>query len=329
MTQPLVTIVATVFSRTQFLEEALQSAVDQTYRKLEIIVTDDANSERVRSTCAKFASDARIRYRSNLSTLGAPLNIRAALAESSGEYVVILNDDDIMEPFMIETLLPPLQEDERCIVSFGDHWIIDLQGNILREATDRNTRFWRRDRIAAGKIDNPFSIALRGGIPFVMGTVFRNAACSREWLAPNVEGAYDSWLALQLSLSGGDFYFNPRRVFKYRVHAKSESARVAAEKARAQVFIFSNLATDPRAYPEHSYIRRTLAHFLFVLGRDRLYFEERSSAREAFVHSLKQHMSARSLLGAALTWIPGNVHRLILRLWRLVRGIEAELPAKH
>lgn len=326
--QPLVTIIVTVFNRTEFLQEALQSAVDQTYHNLEIIVADDANSEHVRSICRNFANDARVRYRSNASTLGAPLNIRGALEDCSGKYVAILNDDDVMEPFMIETLLPPLQASKGRVVSFADHWIIDSRGTLLPEATERNTRFWRRDRIAAGKIDKPFRIALRGGIPFVMGTVFRKAACSREWLVPEVEGAYDSWLAVQLALGGGDFYFNPTRVLKYRVHEKSESARLAAEKAKAQVFVFSKLLSDPRTYSERQYIRRTLAHFFFVLGRDRLYFDECSSAREAFARSLKQRTSAKALLGTLLTWIPRSLQRPILRLWRVSRGIEAELPAK-
>src|SRR5438045_7355438 len=131
MTQPLVSIILTVFNRTTYLEEAIKSAAEQAYSNLEIIVTDDSNSQLIRAICAKCESDSRITYRANASTLGAPLNVRAALQEASGDYVVILNDDDVMEPFMIDTLMPPLESDSSCIVSFGDHWIIDQSGHIL------------------------------------------------------------------------------------------------------------------------------------------------------------------------------------------------------
>src|SRR6266404_2839951 len=261
MSQPLVTIIITVFNRTEYLAEAIKSAIDQSLQNLEIIVTDDSNSKSIQEICSKFASDNRVRYRANPSVLGAPLNIRAALEEASGEYVVILNDDDIMEPFMIDTLLAPLLKDSKGVVSFADHWIINANGEVLDHETDRNTRFWGRDRICAGKIADTLALTVRGGVPFVMGTIFRRVSCLGRWFVRDVEGAYDSWLALQLALSGGGFYFNPTRVLRYRVHDASESARLAADKAKAQVFIFSALVNDPRAYRELGYIRRTLAHF--------------------------------------------------------------------
>ena len=327
MTEPLVTIILTVFRRTTYLDEAIKSVLGQTCGDLEVIVTDDSDSESIRNTCATFQHDARLRYRTNSSVLGAPLNIRAGLREAAGDYVVILNDDDVMEPFMIETLLPPLKADKDCVVSFGDHWIIDKNGKVAVTETERNTRRWGRDQIPSGKIDNAFGLALRGGIPFVMGTIFRRSACDEKWFVPQVAGAYDSWLALQLALQGGRFYFNTARVFRYRVHSASESARLAAEKASAQVFIFTQLAYDSRTRKERGFIRRTLSHFLFVLGRDRLYFGSRSLAREAFLRSLRYATSVRALIGTALTFIPISMQRPILRSWRSARGIREDLPS--
>jgi glycosyltransferase involved in cell wall biosynthesis len=327
MAQPLVTIVLTVFRRTTYLNEAIKSALGQTCGDLEVIVTDDSDSESICNTCAVFQHDSRLRYRANRSVLGAPLNIRAALQEAAGDYVVILNDDDVMEPFMVETLLPPLTSDKDCVVSFGDHWIIGADGNVSVTETERNTRRWGRDHIPSGKIQNAFGLALRGGIPFVMGTVFRRSACYEKWFIREVAGAYDSWLALQLALDGGAFYFNPARVFRYRVHSASESARLAAEKASAQVFIFAQLAHDSRTRKERGFIRRTLSHFLFVLGRDRLYFGSPSSARRAFLSSLRYAVSVRALTGTALTFIPIWMQRPILRSWRSARRIREDLPS--
>ena len=326
MTQSLVSIILTVFDRVRYLEEAINSALGQTYPNLEVLVTDDADSEDVRKIVGKYSSDSRIRYRKNDAVLGAPLNIRAAFNEIAGEYVVILNDDDVMEPQMVETLLPPLSLDPNCAVSFGDHWIIDDAGEISLRETEENTKRWGRDRISGGKIDNPLELALRGGIPFVMGTVFRRTACSDSWLTREVEGAYDSWLALQLALTNRTFYYNPTRVFRYRVHAASESARVSAEKAKAQMFIFSELLRDARADRERSFIRKTLAHFHFVLGRDRLYFGNCCQAREAFLNSLRHAISFRAAIGTLFTFIPISIQRWVLQSWRSLRGIRTDLP---
>ena len=185
MTKPVVTIIITVFKRTEYLAEAIKSAVDQTYQNLEIIVTDDSNLQLVREICSSFASDNRVRYRNNPSVLGAPLNIRAALEETSGEYIVILNDDDMMESFMVATLVPPLLVNPSCVVSFADHWIVNEQGAVSVDESTQNTRRWGRDTVGAGIVTNPFALAIRGGIPLLSDTVLGKIECSRSGPSPS------------------------------------------------------------------------------------------------------------------------------------------------
>jgi glycosyltransferase involved in cell wall biosynthesis len=50
--EPLVTIIVTVFKRVEFLREALESALAQTFESYEIIVTDDANTEAAKNICS-------------------------------------------------------------------------------------------------------------------------------------------------------------------------------------------------------------------------------------------------------------------------------------
>jgi len=61
MSHPLVTVVVTVYQRTDFLASALESVVAQTFRDLEVIVADDSGNAGARSIVARF-SDPRIRY---------------------------------------------------------------------------------------------------------------------------------------------------------------------------------------------------------------------------------------------------------------------------
>ena len=87
---PLVSVVITVggihFNRTCYLEEAITSVLRQTLPSLELIVTDDSDSEESKLICAKFEADGRLKYRSNPRPLGAPLNVAKALDAARGKY---------------------------------------------------------------------------------------------------------------------------------------------------------------------------------------------------------------------------------------------------
>ena len=241
MNKPLVSVVMTVFKRTEYLEEAIKSVLNQTFKDFELIITDDANTEAARAISQRFSYDTRVRYRSNPTILGAPLNMAAALKEAQGEFVTLFNDDDLMEPDMLESLLPPLQSDPQCIVSFGDHWAMNCSGEILPELSKKRSHDSGTANLPVGEIKTPFSLTVRAAASFVMGTMFRKSTYCEDWLPVEVAGAYDCWLAMRFSLAEGRFYFTPKCVMRWRIHPNSESARRDSEKAICSVYIFKSL----------------------------------------------------------------------------------------
>lgn len=311
--RPRISVVLTVFRRTDYLEMAIRSVLNQTFADLELIVTDDANTESARRICEEFHCDKRLRYRSNPNVLGAPLNIASAMKEAQGEYVTIINDDDSMELDMLEKLLAPFLNDEECILSFGDHWIMDDTGAIMHESTERNSQSCGRSNLSKGLVKNPFSLALRGAIPFVMGTLFKRAAYQENWLTPAIAGAYDYWLGIRFSKAAGNLHFVPERIMRWRTHPNSESARLDADKAKCAVYIFEALLRENIPADERKFVKRMASQNLFTLGRDRLYFSQNASARHAFFASYKYQASFKALAGVALSCLPGKIRRLALR----------------
>jgi len=73
----------------------------------------------------------------------------------SGEFVAILNDDDVWEPAFLSQLVPHLLNDPDVVLAFSDHYIIDEQSRIDPAATENNTRRWRRDVLSPG-LHRPF-----------------------------------------------------------------------------------------------------------------------------------------------------------------------------
>nr|WP_240996861.1 glycosyltransferase family 2 protein [Pseudomonas viridiflava] len=85
---PLVCVVIPAFNPC-FFRQALQSALDQVYDNLEIIVCDDCRTDEIKAIFDELASapDRRARYVRNAQRLGFLRNILRCLEEASGEYI--------------------------------------------------------------------------------------------------------------------------------------------------------------------------------------------------------------------------------------------------
>lgn len=105
--EPLrVTVAITTHNRHELLQRALKSAQAQTYRNLEILVSDDASTDNT----PEFMSgihDIRVRYTRIEQPAGIAGNFQNALDQAQGDLFLILNDDDELEPEAITTLAQP------------------------------------------------------------------------------------------------------------------------------------------------------------------------------------------------------------------------------
>lgn len=105
--QPLVSIVMPTY-KTEHLYDALGSALNQTYRNLEILVCDDCPTDEIERICADLSQDdPRVRYVRNPDAgkdIGR-LNHVLCLKEARGEFIKFLNDDDLLELECVERML--------------------------------------------------------------------------------------------------------------------------------------------------------------------------------------------------------------------------------
>lgn len=94
---PLVTIAIPAFN-PEFFRSALASAIAQDYPNLEIVVCDDSPDEQIEAICDEMreTSQAPLRYLRNPGRLGFARNLQACLAQSSGELIKFLCDDDTL-----------------------------------------------------------------------------------------------------------------------------------------------------------------------------------------------------------------------------------------
>ena len=95
---PLVTIGITTYNRPKLLKKTLESAINQSYDNLEILVTDDNSDGIATDDLLKQASlkDKRIKYYKQKNKIGA-LGVNFLINKASGKYFMWLCDDDFID----------------------------------------------------------------------------------------------------------------------------------------------------------------------------------------------------------------------------------------
>lgn len=101
---PLVTI-AIPSSNPRYFLECLDSAITQTYANLEILVSDDSEGDLIAAMIAARGNAREIRLVRNPQRLRTRRNFEQCLVLARGEFVKFLNDDDVLEPDCVATLV--------------------------------------------------------------------------------------------------------------------------------------------------------------------------------------------------------------------------------
>ena len=96
-TEPLVSICIPTYNRAGMIGKAIQSALDQSYPNIEVIVVDNASTDDTRSVVASYG-DKRLSYIRNERNLGLFGNFNRCVEVARGEYVHILHSDDYINP---------------------------------------------------------------------------------------------------------------------------------------------------------------------------------------------------------------------------------------
>ena len=123
MPQPLISIVIPAY-KTAFLEEAIASALAQTYRPIEIVVSDQCPDEGVRELVDHYPE---IRYQRNPAP-GVYSNFRSCIRLAEGDFVKFLLDDDLLQPHCVEAMFKAFQKYEGATLVSGRYKLINDAG---------------------------------------------------------------------------------------------------------------------------------------------------------------------------------------------------------
>jgi glycosyltransferase involved in cell wall biosynthesis len=125
-TAPRITIGMPVYNGEQFLRQAVDSLLDQTYRNFELIICDNCSMDATEDICRSYAAaDKRVRYHRNASNIGAPRNFNLAFSLSNTEYFKWAGADDICAPDLLERCVEILDRQPDAVLCYPKTTWID------------------------------------------------------------------------------------------------------------------------------------------------------------------------------------------------------------
>jgi glycosyltransferase involved in cell wall biosynthesis len=133
----LVTIGIPIYKRLEYLPNVLKIVASQDYPAIELLVSDNGmNGSAVREIVNRnYARPSR--FRQNLSTVGMSVHFNQIIHEASGEYFVLLADDDEISSNFVSELVNLLERHPRASVAMGIQETVDEMGVSLRRSSER------------------------------------------------------------------------------------------------------------------------------------------------------------------------------------------------
>jgi glycosyltransferase involved in cell wall biosynthesis len=227
----MVSILIPVYNREGLIEETVQSAINQTYKDIEIIIVDNKSTDTTWDVLTRLATeDDRIRIFQNTENIGPVKNWMRCINEASGEYGKILWSDDLISPTFIEKTLPYLEKnDDVGFVFTGAEIFYDSSTKKIDTHFIGKTGFYKSESFILGILSNK-------GYPVSPGcAIFRLKDLSKNLLIdiPNKVGSSFSMHAIGndlliflLTANAYDkFGFINKKLSYFRAHAGSISIK--------------------------------------------------------------------------------------------------------
>lgn len=123
-----VSVIIPCYNQGQYVKEAIESALVQTYKNLEIIVVDDASSDNSRELIENYTNqNENIKFIKNSKNQGASYSRNIAIENACGEYILPLDADDKIHPSYVEKAVKILEENHKIGIVYCDAELFGAQ----------------------------------------------------------------------------------------------------------------------------------------------------------------------------------------------------------
>jgi glycosyltransferase involved in cell wall biosynthesis len=230
---PTFSIVIPAYNAASTIGAAIESVLAQTRGDFELIVVDDGSTDGTARSVEQYSSD-RIRL-IRQANAGQASARNTALKAARGEYVSLLDSDDLWLPTYLEEMAKALEAEPTAAVAYPDAWVFDQEIAKIARATAKEV--WNPPYIPR-EPDSFFRALLRyGNFVFVGATMRRSVVSEVGPFRGGVDGAEDYELWLRISARGYRFvpFGSPLAIYR-RSPGQTSSNDEKMNRAATEVF---------------------------------------------------------------------------------------------
>ena len=336
---PLVTVVIPTFRRPSMLRRAIASAVTQDSRVV-VCVYDNGADAATHGVVAEFAGKGHaVRYHAHAKNIGANANFAYGLAQVRTPFFVILSDDDLLLPGMVDRAMRQFDANPKTLFVASAVLLVEPGGRVLRVV----------GRWPSGLYDVPrglINMAAREHFTWT-GTVFRRTALELAGsLDPEMGLLSDLDLLLRIAARGSFAVVDePGAIFAWHPDSNSSLPTLdqfwpgwqrIAERVRSEAAVPQPVAVTAADRLERRLAGKLLLVGLFASSRGRI--GEARAAAELVARPFHRPVAAALILGVA--WLAARSRRIQTALHRLawmvrwpsrrsMHAIQSEFDREH
>lgn len=295
----LVSAVIPSYNYARFIRQAVDGALAQTYRPLEVVVVDDGSSDDSRALLAGYGDAIRVFHQERL---GASEARNRGIREARGRFIALLDSDDYWHPEKISKQMLQFASARVGLVYTGLGYV-DADGASLGQSTDG----FEGDVLRDFCLFTPPGVKISGSSALVRRECFDEVGLFDPKIASSSD--WDMWRRLA---SRFDFAIVREPLTFYRLHAGSMRHDVEGYR-RAMLMAMEKTFSDPAARRIHGVRRMAYANFYRILSG--CYFRNGnfSSAVRCAFKSVATHPAALGYFASTpLRWLQASRTKPVL-----------------
>jgi glycosyltransferase involved in cell wall biosynthesis len=208
---PTVSVIIPCYNTAQYLGQAIESVLSQTFSDFELIVVDDGSTDNTKGVTQSF-TDPRIHYIQHPQNRGLSAARNTGIRHSRGKYICFLDADDYFLPHKLEDQVNFLESQPDYGLIGGGYLRVDKNGTVVKESQPRSGPILPEELLVVNQFIVPSTLI------------------SREWIETagyfdeNLNGAEEWDFHCRLAMVGCPMYKNGNAVCTYRFVDDSLSA---------------------------------------------------------------------------------------------------------
>jgi glycosyltransferase involved in cell wall biosynthesis len=307
MNDPKVSVLIITYNQEQFINDTLRSAIDQDYKNLEVVVSDDGSSDGTPKIINEYTKryPLRVKAITNGQNLGITGNCNRALHQCTGSFIAIQGGDDVLLPNKIRMQVNWFSESEKRVLCYHDAEVFESSSN------EKICNYSEMAPLISGI--GPVALIERMRLGAATTVMVRTSSIPEYGFDIRLPMVSDWKFQIDCLIGGGEYGFIDGVYARYRRHGKN--SRLKASKQYYEDCLMTTYLVEKECTQYALACRKARARIYGGMAIDMATRKNYRSAFQMYMKSVKESYSWKLLPGIIFILLPGALRKLLIKLF--------------